>query len=212
MKSEFIKTRVAMGDRLDPAMMEELEKKAEKKKQKTAERMIRALKKHPVMEENIDFKGKFGLDLTDQRVLDLKKIFAIADYSGRMSIGRKQFVDLMKMLGIDPTDEELEDMMNEMDTDGDGDIGFEEFAVAIQHTYDDDMITQAAETEIGAMGTRMWDRGEIVWCINSNIIIMVLGIITVILVHFIFILVPLTLAYFLTFLLERDQCLFDAKA
>ena len=93
-----------MGDRLDPAMMEELEKKAEKKKQKTAERMIRALKKHPVMEENIDFKGKFGLDLTDQRVLDLKKIFAIADYSGRMSIGRKQFVDLMKMLGIDPTD------------------------------------------------------------------------------------------------------------
>jgi len=104
LKSEFIKTRVAMGDRLDPAMMEELEKKAEKKKQKTAERMIRALKKHPVMEEDIDFKGKFGLDLTDQRVLDLKKIFAIADYSGRMSIGRKQFVDLMKMLGIDPTD------------------------------------------------------------------------------------------------------------
>jgi len=199
------------GDRLDPAMMEELEKKAEKKKQKTAERMIRALKKHPVMEENIDFKGKFGLDLTDQRVLDLKKIFAIADYSGRMSIGRKQFVDLMKMLGIDPTDEELEDMMNEMDTDGDGDIGFEEFAVAIQHTYDDDMITQAAETEIGAMGTRMWDRGEIVWCINSNIIIMVLGIITVILVHFIFILVPLTLAYFLTFLLTPLMNVFEQR-
>jgi heptaprenyl diphosphate synthase len=58
------------------------------------------LRKHPVMEEDIDFKGKFGLDLTDQRVLDLKKIFAIADYSGRMSIGRKQFVLSRLLNGI----------------------------------------------------------------------------------------------------------------
>ena len=52
---------------------------------------------------------------------------------------------------MDQSQEELEDMMNEMDTDGDGDIGFEEFAVAIQHTYDDDMITQAAEVRLGLL-------------------------------------------------------------
>jgi len=57
---------------------------------------------------------------------------------------------------MNQSQEELEDMMNEMDTDGDGDIGFEEFAVAIQHTYDDDMITQAAEVRLGFLLVEMY--------------------------------------------------------
>ena len=35
-------------------------------------------------------------------------------------------------------------MMVEMDKNGDGEIEFEEFAVAMVHTYDDDMISYAA--------------------------------------------------------------------
>jgi len=41
--------------------------------------------------------------------------------------------------------------------------------------------------------------------------VLVLGIITVILVHFIFILVPLTLAYFLTFLLTPLMNVFEQR-
>ena len=40
--------------------------------------------------------------------------------------------------------DELDRMMVEMDKNGDGEIEFEEFAVAMVHTYDDDMISSAA--------------------------------------------------------------------
>lgn len=159
------------------------------------------LMKHPVFSQEFDFSGKYGLDLTEDRIHDLKKIFAIANLNQSGVIGRKQFVDLMALLRIAPTEEELDKMMKEMDENGDGEIEFEEFAVAMVHTYDDDMLTSAAQTSIGSLGTRMWERGEIIWSLNTNIIVLCITVQTILLIIFDFILVPLTLAYFMTFLL-----------
>ena len=158
--------------------------------------------KHPVFQQEFDFKTQHKLDLTEDRIFELKKIFAIANRNETGVIGRKQFVDLMKLLRISPTDvsapspaaparvsactpprgqtlrarraprarghththrhrqlcdasrperslfglpqDELDRMMVEMDKNGDGEIEFEEFAVAMVHTYDDDMISSAA--------------------------------------------------------------------
>jgi len=107
--------------------------------------------------------------------------------------------------------EELDKMMIEMDENGDGEIEFEEFAVAMVHTYDDDMISSAAMVAIGNLGTRMWQRGEIIWSINNNIIIIVASVFISILVHFDFILVPLTLAYFVVFLLNPVMVMFEMR-
>jgi hypothetical protein len=187
----------------------------------------KALMKHPVFEQEYDFSGKYGLDLTDDRVHDLKKIFAIANQNETGVIGRKQFQDLMDLLCMRPTEEELDKMMLEMDENGDGEIEFEEFAVALVHTYDDDMLSDAAATAIGARGTTMWERGEIIWAINTNIVILCISMQTCLLLFFDFILVsfppanrrdlgytysatrlicvavqmPMTLAYFMVFLL-----------
>ena len=60
--------------------------------------------KHPVFEQEFDFKGKYGLNLSEDRVFELKKIFAIANLNGSGVIGRKQFTDLMALLRIQPTE------------------------------------------------------------------------------------------------------------
>jgi hypothetical protein len=74
-------------------------------KMKMAEaRSTKALMKHPVFEQEFDFKGQYGLNLTEDRVFELKKIFAIANQNGSGVIGRKQFVDLMQLLRISPTE------------------------------------------------------------------------------------------------------------
>jgi len=60
--------------------------------------------KHPVFQQEFDFKTQHNLDLTEDRIFELKKIFAIANRNETGVIGRKQFVDLMKLLRISPTD------------------------------------------------------------------------------------------------------------
>jgi Ca2+-binding EF-hand superfamily protein len=88
-----------------------------------------------VFQQEFDFKTKYGVDLSDEQVVQLKKVFAIAnlDYSG--IIGSRQFADLMSLLGIDETKEELETMLLKMDENGDGQIEFEgEFHARPPHT------------------------------------------------------------------------------
>lgn len=187
------------------------EEDSKPKRNIATERKQKVIFKHPVFGEEYDFKGKYGLDITDERIFQLKKIFAIGNVDHSGIIGRRQFKDLMSLLGIEPTQEELDDMLNEMDENGDGQIEFEEFAVAMLKTYDAEMIQEAADTPIGAQGTRAWDRGEILWSCNSNIIVACCGVATAILVYFQFILVPLTLAYFMTFLLVPLLNVFEQR-
>jgi len=98
-----------------------------------------------------------------------------------------------------------------MDENGDGQIEFEELAVALLNTYDDELIAEAADTPVGALGTKAWSRGEILWSCNSNIIVACCGVVTALLVYFKFILVPLTLAYFTTFLLIPLMNVFEQR-
>lgn len=73
-------------------------------KMKIAEaRSTKALMKHPVFTQEYDFKSKYGLSLSEDRMFELKKIFAIANQSGNGVIGRKQFTELMALLRISPT-------------------------------------------------------------------------------------------------------------
>jgi predicted PurR-regulated permease PerM len=154
---------------------------------------------------------KYSLDLSDEQVLQLKKIFAIANLDHSGIIGRRQFSDLMYLLGIDPTPDELDVMLVEMDENGDGQIEFEEFVVAMVNMYDPQLLEEASETPLGAAGTKAWMRGEILWCANNNFIVISTGVCIVGLVKFQFILVPLTLAYFMTFLLIPIMNLFEQR-
>ena len=176
-----------------------------------AKKRMKALQKHPVFADECDFKTKYGLDISDEMVVQLKTIFAVGNVDESGIIGRRQFTDLMSLIGMDPEEEELEAMLVAMDENGDGQIEFEEFAVAMCNTYDADLISEVADVPVGSMGTRAWARGEILWSCNSNLIVCCTGIFTAVLVYFQFILVPLTLAYFMTFLLVPLMNVFEQR-
>ena len=97
-----------------------------------------------MFQQEFDFKTKYGLDLSDDQVMQLKKIFAIANLDHSGVIGRRQFSDLMFLLGIEPTHDELDAMLLEMDENGDGQIEFEEFVVAMPEA-DGDTAWKTAE-------------------------------------------------------------------
>jgi len=58
---------------------------------------------------------------------ELLAAFAVFDEDNSGSISRKEMKKLMKKLGQKLSDEELDAMMEEVDTDNDGQIDFEEF-------------------------------------------------------------------------------------
>jgi calmodulin len=62
---------------------------------------------------------------------DFREIFRLVDLDGGGSISPEELSELMAMLGISVTKEELDDMINEIDEDGDGDISFEEFVAVM---------------------------------------------------------------------------------
>lgn len=58
---------------------------------------------------------------------ELKDAFAVFDTDGSGSIDRKELKRLMKKLGQALSEAELDAMMDEVDTNGDGEISFAEF-------------------------------------------------------------------------------------
>jgi Ca2+-binding EF-hand superfamily protein len=60
---------------------------------------------------------------------ELRDAFAVFDTDGSGSIDRKELKRLMKKLGQALSEAELDAMMDEVDTNGDGEISFEEFKI-----------------------------------------------------------------------------------
>ncbi len=67
-------------------------------------------------------------DLTADQQEELKEAFAMFDRADRGTITTKELGTVMRALGQDPTEAELQDMINEVDLDGNGNIDFEEFS------------------------------------------------------------------------------------
>lgn len=55
----------------------------------------------------------------------LKDVFALFDKDGSGSISTSELGEIMRSLHQNPSDEELADLVNEVDTDGSGSIEFD---------------------------------------------------------------------------------------
>lgn len=66
-------------------------------------------------------------NLTDEKIEEFKKAFKIFDKDKDGYITIKELGEIMKSLGQIPSETELEDMINEVDVDGNGNIDFREF-------------------------------------------------------------------------------------
>merc|ERR1719460_1368598 len=93
-------------------------------------------------------------------------------------------------------------MFAQMDENNDNEISFEEFVAAMSANLDTEQLEMASQMKSGATGTRRWKRGEIVWAANNAIIVVCVGAAVAIVKYFKFIAVPLSMAYFLMFLVS----------
>merc|ERR1719515_505266 len=75
--------------------------------------------------------------LTEQQIEQLKVAFSLFDKDGDGVVTTKELGTLMRSLGQNPADRDLEAMINEVDIDGNGTIDFPEFlslmAQEVQH-------------------------------------------------------------------------------
>lgn len=68
-----------------------------------------------------------SLDLTEETIKEFREAFALFDKDGDGSITASELGVVMKGMGQNPTDTELQQMINEVDADGNGKIDFAEF-------------------------------------------------------------------------------------
>ena len=65
--------------------------------------------------------------LSNEQISEFKEAFSLFDKDGDGTITTKELGTVMRSLGQNPTEAELQDMINEVDQDGSGTIDFPEF-------------------------------------------------------------------------------------
>ncbi|XP_046582448.1 calmodulin-A-like isoform X1 [Haliotis rubra] len=70
--------------------------------------------------------------LTEEQIAEFQEAFGLFDKDGDGSITTIELGIVMRSLGQNPTEAELQDMINEVDADGNGNIDFPEFLTMMQ--------------------------------------------------------------------------------
>jgi len=85
--------------------------------------------------------------LADEQVAEFREAFSLFDKDGDGTITTEELGIVMRSLGQNPTEDELQVMLNEVDSDGNGTIDFNEFlsmmAKKLKETDSDDEIREA---------------------------------------------------------------------
>jgi calmodulin len=75
--------------------------------------------------------------LSNEQIAEFKEAFSLFDKDGDGSITTKELGTVMRSLGQNPTEAELQDMINEVDQDGSSTIDFPEFLTLMSRKMHD---------------------------------------------------------------------------
>ncbi|KAJ2670771.1 hypothetical protein IWW42_003804 [Coemansia sp. RSA 1085] len=95
-------------------------------------------------------------NMNEQNIKELKEAFALFDKDNNGVITRNELSRLMRSLNHNPTEEELNDMINEVDENGDGSIDFPEFVAMMARKP---MSSEGPEDEI-LEAFRVFDKND----------------------------------------------------
>ena len=71
-------------------------------------------------------------DLSDEQLAEFREAFALFDKDGDQTISAEELGTVMRALGQNPTPQEVQQMIDDVDENGDGTIDFDEFKVLMQ--------------------------------------------------------------------------------
>nr|AHY86315.1 Y-GECO1f [synthetic construct] len=75
--------------------------------------------------------------LTEEQIAEFKEAFSLFDKDGDGTMTTEELGTVLRSLGQNPSEAELRDMINEVDADGDGTIGFPEFLTMMTRKMND---------------------------------------------------------------------------
>lgn len=75
--------------------------------------------------------------LAAHEIAEIRKAFSVFDVDGDGAITSKELADVMRSFGLNPSEDELMDMINKFDIDGDGMVSFPEFLQMMAPNEDD---------------------------------------------------------------------------
>ncbi|XP_041480185.1 neo-calmodulin-like [Lytechinus variegatus] len=105
-----------------------------------------------------------GANLPKEQLQVLKEAFAVFDKDGDGIITGKELGNVMRSLGENPTEKEVQEIVNELDVNGNGDIDFSEFVGVMSKKMND---MDNAEDIREAF--RVFDKGNLGYIENSDL-------------------------------------------
>merc|ERR1711991_317956 len=93
------------------------------------------------------------MGLTEEQIAEFKEAFSLFDKDGDGTITTKELGTVMRSLGQNPTEAELTDMVNEVDSDQNGTIEFPEFlSLMARKMQDSDTEEKIREADVDGDG------------------------------------------------------------
>ncbi|GAA5801031.1 hypothetical protein HPULCUR_006473 [Helicostylum pulchrum] len=102
--------------------------------------------------------------LTQEQITEYREAFQLFDKNGDGSISASELGVVLRSFGMNPSDAELQDMVNDVDADNNGHIDFEEFlslVKTLKSESDDTDDLQEAFKVFDADGNGVIDRNEL---------------------------------------------------
>ena len=149
--------------------------------------------------------------LTEEDIEQQKVIFDHYDVDNTGQLAQGETVRMIRAMQLFDTAEEISSVIKQMDEDNSGTIDFDEYIEYIDEKCRDDeefykqYQLRSETTKLGYDGTTWRKHANVQWISANGIMILTTLAILGSLIYFSFILVPMTMAYFLTFLLGPLQ-------